>query len=180
MKKQITLSENELKNLIYRIIKEVRGGYDDFNIMQKHFETTLEYLLIILSDLSKSILILMSAVESTDNAFGSESFFTHAAERLIIDIQNYKDVCNSIFVDLPEDNIIRYGKILMKSLDTFEENLRRILSFGRDFFVSNEDFKDKLRSYVMKIMKDLKNFDSEIEKTVIEKNELFNRKDWGN
>lgn len=180
MKNEIRLSENQLKKLIFKIIKEVRGGYDDFNIMQSHFGTILENLLIVLSDVSKSILILASAVESVDDVFGSESFFSHAAEKLIIDIQNYKDVCNSIFVDLPEDNIIRYGKILMKSLDTLEENLRRILSFGRDFFVSNEDFKDKLRNYVKKIMKDLKNFDSEIEKTVIEKHDLFNRKGWEN
>jgi len=164
MKKDILLSENQLKKLIYKIIKEVRGGYDDYNVMASHAESSMRPMIESLSDLTMALLGLIQLIEFLDDPIGSKDFYEAAfAFNELVD--EFKFANRIIYKDFSEDSVINKGKKLIKKLDTLQENLRRIESLGRDFFESNQDFKVKFRNYVIDVFESIKDYDQELEKT---------------
>ena len=164
MKKDIILSEDQLKKLIYKIIKEVRGGYDDYDVMATHAESSMKTMIHSLSDLTASLLNMIQSVAFLDDPIGSEGFFESANEFISL-VDDYKDVNKIVYRDFSEDEVINAGRRLLKKLNTLQENLRRIQTFGREFFQSNDDFKEKFKNYAIDVFQSIQDYDQTLEKT---------------
>ena len=164
MKKDILLSENQLKKLIYKIIKEVRGGYDDYSVMATHAESSMAPMAASLSDLTGALLGLIQLVDFLDDPIGSSDFY-EATFAFNVLVDEFKTANKIIYKDFSEDDVIKKGQKLIKKLDALQENLRRVESLGRDFFESNQDFKVKFRNYVIGVFESIKEYDQELEKT---------------
>lgn len=164
MKKDILLSEDQLKKLIYKIIKEVRGGYDDYEVMSSHAGSSMKTMIYSLSDLTASLLNMIQSITFLDDPIGSEGFFDSANEFISL-VDDYKDVNKIVYRDFSEDEVINAGRRLLKKLGTFQENLRRIQTFGREFFQSNDDFKEKFKNYAIDVFQSIQDYDQALDKT---------------
>lgn len=164
MKRKIILSENELTKLIHKLIKEVRAGYDDYNVMATHAESSMKTMVHSLSDLTGSLLNMIQLIELTDNPIATEDFFLFSDEFISL-VDEFKEANKIIYKDFTEPQVINKGRKLLKKLDTLQENLRKVQTFGREFFESNEDFKEKFRNYAIDVFMSIKDYDQELEKT---------------
>lgn len=175
MKKEIILSENELKNLVYKIIKEITAGYDDYEVMGAHAGTSMGIMTRLMAEFSENLINLFKSVESEENPFDSKEFFNEINQFMAL-AEEFKNTNKIVYKDFSEKELVRKGKILLKKIDTLQENLSLIKTFGKDFFKSNEDFKEKFKNYILNILESITEYSDELTNTNRKFTDIFIRK----
>ena len=161
--REIVLSESELKKLIYKIINEVRIGYDSPEVMRLHsyiFVQLMEALNLLSGELEEVMDKIMT-IESTsyDEELDQITFFFRSV------IEDFATTYNKLKPEIPEDEIIKKGERLLGGLYRFQEAfLSTFQTFGMEFYGSVDNFKEHFASKIFSTILYIKDFGDTVEK----------------
>jgi len=180
MAKKILVTENQLKRVMVLMTEEA-AGYDDFYIMNQHSRKSLSILLDTLNDLVQvfdgiSIMLNSNNIKYID-----------LRENLMIAIDlitEINDVMKIVFKDFTDREVIKYGEIMHRKLESYQEKIRMMVNMGEEL-LSKENLLDKLESmtenvgnsmtaYAMKLSVAAKTFERRLEKGRDQRNPDFN------
>lgn len=156
MKKIIKINENQLTNLVKRIIKEV-GGYDDKNIMGQHVRHTMSILTTSYSELTNTMTGLVNSVSRGDSKMD-------IIENLIefsTTIKEFIDILTLSIGDFTEDELIRQAKLFKKQLNTTITKID-ILTKNPDAMGNDDEFSNRVMDLLKTVVPSIRDYSEKL------------------
>lgn len=180
MGKKVLVTEDQLKRVMVLMTEEA-AGYDDFYVMHQHGGKSMSILLDTLNDLLQ-VFKGISAMLNSDNIE-----YINLRENLMVAVDlitEINDVMRIVFKDFTDREVIKFGEIMHRKLESYQEKIRMMVNMGEEL-LSKENLLNKLESmtenvtntmtvYAMKLSKAAKTFERRLGKGRDQKNPDFN------
>lgn len=153
MGRRFILTESQVKRLVENLDEEA-AGYDDFDTMLQHGGKSMGILVDTMTDLSKVFRGITSMLRSEN----IEYIDLRENLKEVIDlITEIIDVMKIVFRDFTEKETIKYGEILHRKLESYQEKIRTMINMGEEL-LDKERLMDRLADLTQNVLKHLTDF----------------------
>lgn len=154
---KILVTEKQFERII-KGLTEATSGYDDFNIMGQHAGASIGILVDSLTDLSQVLRGIIYMIKSENIEYIDLSENLKLAIGLISEINGVMEI---VFDDFTEKEVIRYGKILHRKLESYQEKIRMMVDMGEEL-MSKETIINKLAELTMTVYRAMTDYAAEL------------------
>jgi hypothetical protein len=153
MGRKFILTESQVKRLVENLDEEA-AGYDDFDTMLNHGGKSMGILVDTMTDLSKVFRGITSMLRSENIEYIDLRENLKEAIDLITEII---DVMKIVFRDFTEKETIKYGEILHRKLESYQEKIRTMVNIGEEL-LDKERLMDRLADLTQNVLKHLTDY----------------------
>jgi hypothetical protein len=153
MGRRFILTESQVKRLVENLDEEA-AGYDDFDTMLNHGGKSMGILVDTMTDLSKVFRGITSMLRSENIEYIDLRENLKEAIDLITEII---DVMKIVFRDFTEKETIKYGEILHRKLESYQEKIRTMVNMGEEL-LDKERLMDRLADLTQNVLKHLTDY----------------------
>lgn len=153
MGRRFILTESQVKMLVENLDEEA-AGYDDFDTMLNHGGKSMGILVDTMTDLSKVFRGITSMLRSENIEYIDLRENLKEAIDLITEII---DVMKIVFRDFTEKETIKYGEILHRKLESYQEKIRTMVNMGEEL-LDKERLMDRLADLTQNVLKHLTDY----------------------
>ncbi len=153
MGRRFILTESQVKRLVENLDEEA-AGYDDFDTMLNHGGKSMGILVDTMTDLSKVFRGITSMLRSENIEYIDLRENLKEAIDLITEII---DVMKVVFRDFTEKETIKYGEILHRKLESYQEKIRTMVNMGEEL-LDKERLMDRLADLTQNVLKHLTDY----------------------
>lgn len=153
MGRRFILTESQVKRLVENLDEEA-AGYDDFDTMYQHGGKSMGILVDTTTDLSNVFRGITSMLKSENIEYIDLRENLKEAIDLITEII---DVMKIVFRDFTEKETIKYGEILHRKLESYQEKIRTMVNMGEEL-LDKERLMDRLADLTQNVLKHLTDY----------------------
>lgn len=171
MSKKIQITESQLERLM-KTITEVASGYDDHYTMYLHGGKSLEVLIDTLRDLVLIFTGINSMLMSDNIEYADLKENFKSARNLIGEISKIMSV---VFRDFTDRRVIKKGKILLRTLESYQERIKTTFSFNPDDLFEDNQLKERLIMLTASLANKLEDYALELQSSAASFKEIVQK-----